>query len=255
MSFVSGTEILHVWVLGSTGRAGFLGDTLTRYPGDGTEVAASETVTVAEVGSTGTYEVTYTPTLGQVYKLRLRDSGTFKETWWEDAVASAPATTIDGDSYCGIADVESRTHGVTGVYSSTSKPSDAIVRSFMKNRASAIYARLSSILGDGAPAPGNYPDTVEIDTTTDRGTALAAYARDLNCIGAAADALSAGGAGESPGQSDRVAQLLSMWEEGLASLKDVTETYSTWAGEARVYTTEGGETAKDLVVTLPKLRF
>lgn len=250
-NYSTNAEILHIWVNGTTGQAGNMADTLTRYPGDGTEVSAAETVTVTEIGSTGTYEVKYTPVTAQTYRLRIQNTVTFQEAWWEDDVGNAPSSGVDGDGYCSLGDVEART-GMT--YTSSSKPTDAVVRGFIRNRAATIYARLSSVLGDGAPAPANYPETVVIDTTVDRGQAMTEAARDVNCQGAAADALASGGAGESPAQSDRITNFMTMYNEGLDLLREVAETYGLWSNESATFITDGDE-AGELPIQLDTLRF
>jgi hypothetical protein len=124
---------------------------------------------------------------------------------------------VENDSYCAQADVERWAQvGTFADGGSASTPTLAEVLEFMQNRAGDIYSVLAETLGNDAPGPAAFAKT--IDTSTDAGLALDAVCIRANAIGAAADALQAGGAGETPARSERIGELLALYEDALKSV-------------------------------------
>ncbi len=214
-------EVVHTWQMGLTGDVANITATLTRYPDNATETSASETVTIVEIGATGTYYVTYTPTNAQVYRLKLDSSTNFREAWFEDAVSDAPATATANDAYAAESDVAS--YAQMGDYTSSTKPTETQVVAFLADRASEVYGKLATIMGSSVTGPPSY-DTV-IDESTDAGKALGRAARKANALGAAIDAILAAGAGDSPGGSQRVADLVALFDMSITAMNEPAVAY------------------------------
>lgn len=215
-----GVEILHVWALGSanTGLAGNMSDTLIYYADDSTRAAASESVTIAEIGSSGDYAITYTPLLSGTYKLLVDESSLAIEYYWEDIVTDTPSAAVDSNSYCSEADVVAFVQ--MGDYTANTTPTETQVLTFMQMRAAEIYGWLREVMGSSATGPSAY-DT-SIDTSTDKGLALSRVCKLANAVGAAMDALEAAGSTEAPARTERVAELGQMY----ASLKPEVQASS-----------------------------
>lgn len=208
---VKNLQVAHVWLLGLTGLAGTMTATLKRYPSATSEVSASETVTIVEIGATGSYYVTYTPTNAQVYSLKVYESTTDREYWWEDEVQDAPSTASLQYAYATLDDVVAVAQ--MGAYTSATTPTDVQVTSFLEQRAAEIFAKLVPLMRNDATGPSGYSTTV--DQSTDTGKALARVLRRVNAIGAARDALQAAGATASPTPSVRVEDLDTLWRIAL----------------------------------------
>lgn len=227
---------LHVWQLGVTGRAGNMTKALKRYPSASSEVSASETVTVAEIGSTGSYAVTYTPTLGQLYVGLITETLLGATYSFTDEVLTGPESVTVDDAYCSMADVIA--FAQAGTYSSSTVPTESEVLGFMAKRASRVYSALAKVMGASAPGPANYATT--IDTTTDKGKALSQACRFANAVGAAMDALEAAGANQAPAKSERVAELGVLWMGCIADLEYAAQAYQgTAGGLARTHVSTG----------------
>jgi hypothetical protein len=129
---------------------------------------------------------------------------------------------VENDSYCSEAQVVAYTQYLSDFTGSTT-PTEAQLLVFMAQRAGELYALMAETLGSDAPGPAAYSTTV--DTTTDAGKALNVLLQQQNAIGAAMDALSAAGAGEEPGRSERVAELFAMWTEGNKRVATAAKVY------------------------------
>ena len=198
-------EHLHIWALGSgnTGLSGNMAATLYYYEDETSRAAASESVTIAEIGS-GDYAIYYTPLSAGTYKLKVTESSLSAETWFEDIVTDAPTTATSGDSYCAESDVVAFAQFASD-FSGSTTPTETQVLNFMQLRAAEIYGRLRRVMGSSATGPSNY--ATSISTSSDAGLALSRVCKMANAVGAAMDALEAAGANEAPAQSDRVAEL------------------------------------------------
>lgn len=221
---VTGVEVLHVWRLGITGLAATISTDLNRYADEATQNDASEAVAVVEYGSTGVYALTYTPTLAQTYVLLATESTFGLSAQFESVVSDAPATATADDAYCSEADVVA--YAQTGDYTASTTPTENQVLQFAANRAGQLYLAMREEVGDDAPSPtsGGNP----IDTSTDKGTALANALRLANAKAAAADALQAAGAGDVPAGSERAAALLAEFYEFL--IVRIPEQVQAWRG-------------------------
>jgi len=228
-------EILHVWDLGTTGLVANMTAVLERYPSGTSQVTASESVALAEVGATGAYTATYTPVLAQTYILAISESTTFQEARWEDIVSDVASAATANNAYCAEADVVA--FAQMGDYTASTIPTEAQVLGFMEMRAGEIYNRLTKTMGSSAPGPTGYSTT--IDTSTDPGLALSKVTKLANAIGAAMDAVEASGAGESPARSERVSELAAMYVAVMGSLADVARAYIGYGSFARNHFTEG----------------
>lgn len=238
-------EVVHTWQMGLTGDVANISSVLKRYPNSTTETSASETVVIVEIGATGTYYVTYTPTNAQVYRLKLSSSTNFREAWFEDSVSDTPATTTATDSYASESDVV--TYAQMGDYTSSTVPTETQVLVMLADRASEIYARLSTIMGSDVTGPPSYSQA--IDSSTDAGAALARATRRANAIGAAIDAVYAAGAGDSPGASARMDILITMYDLAVVSLIDPATAYLGYPSRSETHLTAGDVTVPARIVS------
>ena len=225
-------EILHVWSLGAaqTGLSGTMSSSLIYFADSTTRAAASESVTIAEIGSSGDYAVTFTPLSAGTYVLTMTESVLVAEEVFEDIVSDVASAAVDSDSYCAEADVVAWAQ--MGDYSGATTPTETQVLGFMQMRAAEIYGWLREVTGTNAPGPSAY--ATSINTGTDAGLALSRVCKMANAIGAAMDALESAGAGEAPSRSDRVAEL----GVAYASLKpEVQQLGPLYAGVSGRYAT------------------
>ena len=128
---------------------------------------------------------------------------------------------VENDSYCAVTDVEAVTQ--IGTYAAGTVPTQAQVWEFQAHRTGELYAILYEVLGTAAPGPAAY--SVTVDTSTDGGLALDTVLKQQNAIGAAFDALQAAGASETPGRTERIAELWTMWVDGNAALRNTATMY------------------------------
>ena len=219
MAYVN-VQLTHIWTIGMTGRIGTLSATLSRFPDTDTKISASESVTIGEVGTTGSYWASYTPTLAQPYSLKLEDSALYTSKYWDDdvydpATIPSPPAPGGGPGYCSQADDES--YAQLGGFGSGTIPSDTDVALFIYCRAGELLTALYDVAPSSAAlAPDGW--TNPIDQSTDSGTALAAALREANAIGAAADALQASGATDSPSRTERVLELLQWYQSAMENI-------------------------------------
>lgn len=228
-------EVLHVWELGTTGLEDNMSASLFYYTSSSSRASASETVTIAEIGSTGAYAITYTPTSAAVYYIVVSESYTLLQIDWEDLVNDAPATATASNAYCTEANVAS--FAQMGDYTANTVPTETQVLNFMEMRAAEVYGRLARVLGSAAPGPTGYDTT--IDSTTDKGRAILRTTRLANALGAAMDAVEAAGAGESPSRSERVGELNALYNAALDELAATAKSYLTYSQYARTHYDEG----------------
>ncbi len=256
-------EVLHVWDLATgftpalTGLQPTMTATLTRFPTSSSQSAATETVTIAEIGSTGFYSITYTPENAQVYKVHIAESTFGLTKTFEDNVLDTPAATVADNAYCTEADVVAWVQ--LGDYTTSTIPTEAQVLWFMESRAAELYGKLAEVMGSAAVGPaGSTNYSTEIVTTTDVGFALGRFLRMANAIGAAADALQAAGAGESPARSERVSELLALYEGlrdgttaantvvGMGTLESLAQRYVGYGSKVATHFTTGEITARTI---------
>jgi hypothetical protein len=223
-------QILHVWKLvdggGSpiTGLAGSMTKTLEYFASGSSLAAGSELVTVAEIGSSGNYSITYTPGNAGLYRLTINETTQGWLIVYEDVVAAVPQSFAETYAYCAESDVCAWA-GVAD-YHSTSVPTEVQVLTFMRMRAAQLHALMASApKGLGSRAPGPSGSDREVLVTTDAGRSLSYLLQMANAIGAAMDALEASGIGEQPRRSERVAELAAMYSGLTADIMRATEVY------------------------------
>ena len=218
-----GEVVEHIWQIGTSGQdlSGSITAALARYPSGTSEVSATESVAIAKISGAGAYRITYTPENAQTYKLSLSESTLPAETSYEDSISDAADTATADNCYCSVANVEGRAQ--IGSFTVSTKPSLVQVTTFMEDRAGEIYAILAATLGDKAPGPTGYD--LGIDETRDTGRALSQQLRGANSMAAAADALSAAGAGDEPTRSARAENLLSDYQVALERAMKMAEVY------------------------------
>ncbi len=227
-------QILHVWELKIgpvplTGLSGTMTADLAYFADESTLAAGSEIVSIAEIGSSGNYSVTYTPGNAGLYRVHITESSQGFEITWEDTVAAEPSTLTETFAYCSEADVCAWT-GAPDYHTST-VPTEVQVLGFMRMRAGELYALMASAAkGLGTLTPGPSGSALEVDTSSDAGRSLAYLLEMANAIGAAADALMAAGVGEEPRRSERVTELMNMYASLAASIMRAAEIYGVVAG-------------------------
>lgn len=149
----------------------------------------------------------------------------------------------ENDSYCAVTDVEARTQ--IGTFETTTIPTEAQVVDFQAQRAGVLYSDLRSIMGTSAPGPASY--SVTVDTSSDAGKALEFVLTKYNAIGAAIDALEAAGAGETPGRSERIADLYAMWQDRTTALEMAAKMYLGYASRSSTHISSGEITQATVV--------
>jgi hypothetical protein len=181
--------------------------TLQRQSGSAL-VAASETVSWAEVGATGRYFFSFTPQNTGLYLLYLKEinvnTGLRQPEFRYDVLAAgAQFAPSYANAFCAESDLE-RWLGMS--ISATTHPSDTEAAGFAESRA-AILMSLCAGLG--------YPVT---PATVTAGSRLEDLLRDANSVGASADYLIAQGKGVRPfGAQTLVDNLLSLWKTYVGS--------------------------------------
>lgn len=242
---VKNISTFHIWDLANvsggpyTGLVGTMTTTLVRFSDESTQAAASETVTAAEIGSTGYYSFEYTPANAQLYRLHVIESVNGFEYTAENLVTDAADASVADNAYCSEADVAAWTQLATDFTAST-KPTEAQVLTFMETRAAELYSHMTQILGSATPGPaGSTNYTTEIDTTTDKGFALGRLLKMANAVGAAMDTLAASGAGESPGRSERITEFATMYQSLMPGILVAALNYRGYTGRIRTHITSG----------------
>lgn len=252
-----GAVVTHAWEVkngsGSalTGLAGNMSCVLTRLLDGGGSTAASETVTIAEIGSTGIYTIRYTPTQADIYIGRVTESSLGLEYYFEDDVEVATSTVPAAYAYCSEADVVA--FAQMGDYTASTRPTEAQVTGFMSKRAAEVYSILVRWLGSDAPGPSGYDAT--INTSGDVGLALSYHCAMANALGAAMDALAAAGAGEESSASDRVQQLGTAYRNALENLKHLAREYAGSSAWSSTHISSGEMTSRTINPRAESLTF
>lgn len=185
--------------------------TLHRESG-GTMIAAGESITFAEVGSTGHYYIAFTPLNTGVYVLQLKElnASSLQRTWRFDdylvVAAGASFSASYANAYCAETDIE---RWLQQAISGTTNPSDTEAAGFAESRASILT---SLVNGWGYAVT---PSTVTA------GSVLEDLLREANAIGAALDYTIAQVFGRSPSRTDRVEALQALWEQYVGTEKTV----------------------------------
>jgi hypothetical protein len=240
---VKNSEVLHVWELKDatggalTGLDGNMTATLSRFADSSTQASATETVTIAEIGSTGFYAITYTPTNAQVYKGRITESSLYLEYTWEDQVTDSAAASVADNAYCSEADVVAWAQ--MGDYTASTTPTETQVLGFMQMRAGELYGVLAKWMATPVGPSGASGYATEIDTSTDKGFALNEQLRMANAIGAAMDALQAAGASEAPSRTERVEELSVAYAAIVANLEHLAREYEGNVDAVATHITSG----------------
>ncbi len=246
---VINVEIVHVWSLRDaddaalTGLSGNMSATLTRYPTKTTSESATETVSIAEIGSTGDYTLSYTPTKAYLYTCIVLESSLALEFVFEDNVLGAATSAVATDAYCSEADVVGVVQ-ITPDYTSGTTPTETEVLQFMKQRAAQVYAWMAEKAGTSAPGPVSF--TTSIDTSTDIGSVLESVCRQANCVGAGADALEASGATSTPGRTERLNELFADFFATKDTIQALVEVYIGTGKYVSNHFTEGSITSASI---------
>lgn len=111
--------------------------------------------------------------------------------------------------YCVEADVVSYAQTASD-YTASTIPTQTQVEAFIDRRCGEIYAWMRDVIGDTAPGSSDF--SVTVDTSTDAGIALDRVLTMANAIGAAIDALQAAAVGDEPARSERVTELMAMYD-------------------------------------------
>lgn len=216
--FILGDTVLLAWTVLDTSDAPLTGMTsptdvvFVMHRQSGTSlIAASETVTFTEIGSTGHYEITFEPENVGVYVLQLHELNANTYGRWftfpqlEILTAGSIFTPSYSNAFCAESDIERRA-GQT--ISSTSTPDDDAAAAFAETRA-AILMSICAKWGF-AVTP----------TTVTAGSRLEDVLRDANAVGAALDwFLSQQGKLRSDEFPPLVLALSQLWEQYVGTAK------------------------------------
>jgi hypothetical protein len=179
--------------------------TLLRQSGS-TMIAASEVIAWQEIGVTGRYYFSFTPTATGLYLLILNEidplsaGRTGIEFRWDVVSAGSILTPSFANAFCSEADVERR---INAPITSTTSPSDTETAAYCQGRAGIL---MSLCAGLGNPVT---PSTVTA------GSRLESLLRTANEVGGALDYLMAQTRSSTPFKvgEDRLAFLRDMWDE------------------------------------------
>jgi len=183
---VLGTTVRVVWTIldqngdpltGMTVLGGDISFRLHRSTSAGT-VASGETVSMAEVGSSGTYEISYTPASTGLYTLQLKElnastNGQQYRFPVDIFAAGSQAVPTFADAFCAETDVE---RFAQLQFDASSVPSDDDVALFAAGRAKEMQGLLAAAGWTITPA------TIDADSVE------AGILREVNAVGAAGDA-------------------------------------------------------------------
>jgi len=216
--FVLGNTVTELWTIldgadapltGVTTPAGIV-FTLHRQSG-ATMVAASETITFAEIGVTGVYYISFTPLNTGLYVLQLHELHASSQGRWfrfpdiDMLSAGAVFTPAYTNAFCGEADIE---RWIQYPITATTAPSSTDAAAFAETRA-AILMSLCARFG--------YTVT---PTTVTSGTRIEDLLREGNAIGAALDYTIAQQFGKSPSATSRVEALSALWTLYYGTIKE-----------------------------------
>ena len=147
------------------------------------------------------------------------------------------------DSYCGVTDVEARVQ--LGAYGAGTVPTTTQVEGFCKERSGIVFGWLQDVMGDSVTGPTGADQA--IDSSTDKGTALLQATLGATANGAAADALQAAGAGESPNRSERIAELQALFEAAKEGIQAAAQAYIGAADRVLTHISAGEITEPTIV--------
>jgi hypothetical protein len=176
--------------------------TLDRQSGS-TIVAASETLSWTEIGTTGRYYFSFTPTNSGIYILHLNEihalSGGSQPTFRYDVVAAgAVFSPTYSNAFCAESDIE---RWIQTSIDATSRPNDTEAAAFAESRAAVLMTLCAK-----------WGLTITPSTVT-AGSRLEDLLREANAIGAALDYTVAQQFAYQPSKSDRAIMLQSRWIE------------------------------------------
>lgn len=207
-SYVSGNQIRTLWTVLDqnssplTGVTTPAGITFTLHRDSGSAyVAASETVSWAEIGVTGHYYISFTPANTGRYTLQLKELhvSSLGRTWvfhYDVLAAGAVFVPAYSNAFCSESDVE---RWLQQDITSSTKPSDTQVAGFAETRASILMS-LCARLGYSVT-----PSTVT------SGSRIEDLLRDANAIGAGWDATVSQTFGTAPSKTERAGWLEGLW--------------------------------------------
>lgn len=166
-------------------------------------VAASETVTMTEVGVTGMYDVAFTPINSGLYALSLLELNvlTLQRKFRQDFLvlpAGAVFSPSYANAYCAESDIESAL-GLS--ISSSTNPNDTQTIGYAQGRADYLEAVLARFGLNVTPL------------TVTAGSVLEGILRRANAVGAAIDYLIAQGKYATPMEPGKIGSLQRLWEE------------------------------------------
>lgn len=124
-------------------------------------------------------------------------------------------------------------------------PTEAEVTVMAQGRAGEIYAWIGDVMGSTAVGPADF--STPIDTGTDVGKALANQCRIANAMSAAADALEAAGASDTPSRTERINDLLTSYLAMKENIQALAMTYQASTDSATHFTT--GEITSATIVS------
>ncbi len=218
MHYVVGDTVVQMWTILDidsdplTGMTSPTDITFTLHrESSGVMVAASETITFAEVGVTGHYTVSYAPANAGIYILQLKElnASTFQRTYrFEDVQvlgAGAAFTPSYANAFCGEADIE---RWVQTEIDANSKPDDTEATGFAETRAAQLMSLMAKLGHALEPA-----DVVA-------GSRLEDLLRRANAVGAALDYTVAQQYAYKPSLSNRVEWLQGLWVEAVGDGKE-----------------------------------
>jgi hypothetical protein len=183
--------------------------TLQRQSGS-TMVAASESVAWTEVGVTGRYYFSFTPTNSGLYVLYLTEidalsAGRQTSFRYDVVAAGAVFSPTYSNAFCAESDIE---RWIQTSIDATSRPNDTEAAAFAEERA-AILMSLCYKQG-----------LVITPSTVTAGSRLEDLLRRANSIGAALDYTVAQQFSYQPSKSDRAVELQVLWDQMVSTDKD-----------------------------------
>ena len=217
MHYVVGDTVVQLWTILDidsdplTGMTSPADITFTLHrDSSGVMVAASETITFAEVGVTGHYTVSYPPANEGIYILELKElnASTFQRTYrFEDVHvlgAGAAFTPAYTNAFCAETDIE---RWVQTAIDANSEPTATEATGFAETRAAELMSLMAKLGHTITPA------TVAV------GSRLEDLLRRANAIGAALDYSIAQQFAVRPSKSDRIQVLQALWIEAVGDGK------------------------------------
>ena len=181
-------------------------------------------ITITEVGTTGLYDIKFTPDEEGIWLLTATNpAGTDESVYEYDVICgSVAATALAADSYCSIDDVVAIVQYLSA-FSASTTPTEAETLNFMSRRTAILYSEIRTVLGTSTPGPSSYQTT--FSGSEDSEVALERVLIHFNAIGAAIDVLESASAGETPGRSERISELYTMWNDRSGEIRAAAMMY------------------------------